>query len=329
VDQCYYGRMAGDTDMIWNWGGEAAERVRKVEAVCNEKFIRAEVERAEEYGLPFGSIGIDDRWFRWRGDFEVHEGRFPDMRGLVDWLHGKGLKVILWLTPFDVERQAQMNLKREWLAGHGAKTKHRQAFLDYSNPEVQEKWLLPKLQLWLSDEPGCWNMDGFKLDFTADKIPRDIPVHDRSWHGEEMFLWKWYQLVYERMKAIKPDSIMLGCATHPYFGQYQDWVRTYDICSTDFREHATRGLRIRHLCPGPLLSYDFHGRQERREGYFQQALADGAHIEIGALFGFSGGGPMEPDDIRLIKKYLDQSQPVSGIRNSPTLEQQARIWSCQ
>jgi len=326
IDQVYFGRIEGDTGMVWNWGGESVERCRKIEDVCNEKFIRSEVERMEQYGLPFGSIGIDDRWFRWRGDYELHEGRFPDMRGLVDWLHDKGLKVLLWFPPFDVEPQAQMNLKREWLAGHGAKTKHGQSFLDYSNPAVQEEWLLPKLRLWLSDEPGCWNADGFKLDFMADKIPRNIPVFDRAWQGEEMFIWRWHKLVYETMKTIKPDSILLGCSAHPHLAQFQDWVRTFDVMDNDFRQHATRGLRIRHLTPGTMLSYDFHIDRTRFAAYLKQAISDRAHMEIGALFGMDEeiGGT----ELSLIKSYLDKCRPVPALRQSPADEAKFRQWTC-
>jgi len=322
IDQVYFGRIEGDTGMVWNWGGDSAERCRKIEAVCNEQFIRAEVERMEQYGLPFGTIGIDDRWFRWRGDYELHEGRFPDMRGLVDWLHGKGLKVLLWFPPFDVEPQAEMNLKREWLAGHGAKTKHGQAFLDYSNPAVQEEWLLPKLRLWLSGEPGCWNADGFKLDFMADKIPRNIPVFDRTWQGEEMFIWRWHKLVYETMKAIKPDSIMLGCSAHPHLAQFQDWVRTFDVFDNDCRQHATRGVRIRHLVPGTMLSYDFHSYRTRFQAYLEQAIADQAHIEIGALFGMDE--EIGEAELRLMKACLDRCRPVPALRQSPADEARFR-----
>ena len=325
IDQVYFGRVEGDTGMVWNWGGESEERCRKIEAVCSEQFIRAEVERMEQYGLPFGTIGIDDRWFRWRGDYELHEGRFPDMRLLVDWLHGKGLKVLLWFPPFDVEPEAQMNLKSEWLAGHGAKTKHGQAFLDYSNPAVQEEWLLPKLRLWLSDEPGCWNADGFKLDFMADKIPRNIPVHDRAWQGEEMFIWRWHKLVYETMKAIKPDSILLGCSAHPHLAQFQDWVRTFDVMDNDFRQHATRGLRIRHLTPGTMLSYDYHIDRTRFQAYLEQAIADQAHIEIGALFGMDE--EIGEAELRLIKSYLDKCRPVPALRQSPADEAKFRQWT--
>ena len=325
TDQVFRGRVKGETGMVWGWGDESDEQFGRVQSVCCDKFIRAEVAQMEKHGLPFGTIGIDDRWFRWRGDFDLHEGRFPDMRGLVDWLHSRGLKVLLWLPPFDVEPQAKMNQKREWLAGGGARNQEDRAFLDYSNPEVREKWLLPKLRLWLSDAPGCWNADGFKLDFMADKVPRHIPLCDRSWQGEEMFIWRWHQFVYESMKAIKPDSIMLGCAPHPHFAQFQDWVRTYDVHDSDYRQHGTRGLRIRHLTPGTILSYDYHTTKERLAGYLEQALADHAHLEIGAIFGMDE--ELGPKELALIKECLLKSKPVPGLRLSPALEAQFRRWS--
>lgn len=327
IDQCYMaGRGLEGNKIIWNWGGEDLSFGRRVQSMCSDRFIRAVVEKAEQAGLPFGSVGIDDRWFDWRGDYELVTSRFPDMRGLIDWLHDKGLKVLLWLPPFDIEPQARMNQKREWLAGGGSLTRHGQAFLDYSHPEVQEQWLLPKLRLWLGDEPGCWNADGFKLDFMADKIPETIPLYDRTWQGEEMFLWRWHKLVYETMKAIKPDSILLGCAAHPYFAQFQDWVRTYDVFDSDHRQHGSRGLRIRHLTPGALLSYDFHCHRERLAGYLNQALQDQAHIEIGSVFG-SNDGELQDHEIATIRAALEKSRPQPGLRISPQLESKLRDWS--
>jgi hypothetical protein len=181
------------------------------------------------------------------------------------------------------------------------------------------------LRLWLSDEPGCWNADGFKLDFMADKVPRHIPLYDRAWQGEEMFIWRWHKFVYENMKAIKPDSIMLGCAPHPHLAQFQDWVRTYDVHDSDYRQHGTRGLRIRHLTPGTILSYDYHTTKERLAGYLEQALADQAHVEIGALFGMDE--EIGPKELALIKECLLKSKPAPGLRCSPALEAKFRQWS--
>jgi hypothetical protein len=79
VDQCYLGRdKAAAARMVWNWneddaaGGSGAgtgagidsgtgAAISRIQSVCHEAFIRAEVEKAEEYGLEFGSVGIDDR----------------------------------------------------------------------------------------------------------------------------------------------------------------------------------------------------------------------------------------------------------------------------
>ena len=136
-------------------------------------------------------------------------------------------------------------------------------------------------------------------------------------------MWRWHRFAYQGMKAIKPDSIMLGCAPHPHFAQFQDWVRTYDVHDSDHRQHGTRGLRLRHLCPGNLISYDLHGYRERLRGYLEQAIADAAHIEIGALFGLDREA-LTDGDLRLMKEYLDKSQPKPGIRFSPAFESEFR-----
>ncbi|MCX7943602.1 MAG: glycoside hydrolase family 31 protein, partial [Deltaproteobacteria bacterium] len=51
-------------------------------------------------GLPISYLEIDDRWTKKYGDLDFDVDRFPDAKGMIDYLHHRGIKVSLWVPPF-------------------------------------------------------------------------------------------------------------------------------------------------------------------------------------------------------------------------------------
>ena len=51
-------------------------------------------------GLPPGILMIDGNWQRYYGNFEFKSERFSDPKAMVDSLHRRGFKVMLWISPF-------------------------------------------------------------------------------------------------------------------------------------------------------------------------------------------------------------------------------------
>ncbi len=70
----------------------------------SQSLVEEMVHAWEAAGYRFGSVCIDDGWTvdGRLGDWEPDPQRFPDLRGLVDWLHGKGYAVRLWIAPAQV-----------------------------------------------------------------------------------------------------------------------------------------------------------------------------------------------------------------------------------
>jgi len=145
-------------------------------------------------GFPPGVLMIDDNWQEDYGNWVFHPGRFTDPRDMMDSLHGKGFKVMMWVCPFvspDSEtfralRKQQYLLKdeaggiyiRRWWNGYSG-------LLDFTNPGAIE-WFRERLS-YLQTEYG---VDGFKLDagdaeFYADGIVAHKPVSPNT-HTE---LW--------------------------------------------------------------------------------------------------------------------------------------------
>ena len=51
-------------------------------------------------GFPAGILMVDDNWQRYYGNFDFKAERFDDPKAMVDRLHAKGFKVMLWISPF-------------------------------------------------------------------------------------------------------------------------------------------------------------------------------------------------------------------------------------
>lgn len=159
--------------------------------------VLAEVERSSREGVPAGVLVIE-AWsdestfvaFR-DAEYEVHEdgrphrleefafpakGAWPDPKALVDELHRRGTKVLLWQIPLLKEprrRDAQARADREAAIGHGYVVREpdgrpyrnrgwwfpRALLPDFTDPDARRWWL--EKRRYLVEEVG---VDGFKTD---------------------------------------------------------------------------------------------------------------------------------------------------------------------
>ncbi len=118
-----------------------------------------------------------DKYFKYDDFTFDEEGKWPDPKGLVEYLHGNNLKLVLWQIPvikyFDkVEIEQHLNderyviekgycvlnpdgtpyrIPRNWFAGS--------LVLDFTNPEAREWWF--NKRRYLLEDLG---VDGFKTD---------------------------------------------------------------------------------------------------------------------------------------------------------------------
>lgn len=119
--------------------------------------------------FPAGVFMIDDGWAKDYGNFEFDPTTFPDPKGMMEKLHAKGFKVMLWLTPFvspdgrefkELQHLKALVLRKDgkdpalvkWWNGYSA-------CLDLTKPAAMN-WLTSKLK-YLQTQYG---IDGFKFD---------------------------------------------------------------------------------------------------------------------------------------------------------------------
>lgn len=275
--------------------------------LLDEAFVRKALDVIERKKLPFTTILLDDGWQTTRGQWDPHPDRFPDLRALVDEIHRRGMKAIVWWNWAEILDDAEVD-EAHLLAG-GRLNKHGCRMRDYSFPRTQREYLEPLFHRLFSSDEGCFDLDGVKTDFLADKVHADMPVYDPEWRGEENYIYQVTRYFYQVMKRIKPDACHIGCAGHPYLAEFIDVNRTYDVTSTNVMEHYNRALMLKHAVPGCPVAFDFFLYDENRERFLDLARRHGFAVEIGNILAdkrdyFSPVEPAGDDYYAVLRQYL-------------------------
>ncbi|HWX20945.1 MAG TPA: glycoside hydrolase family 31 protein [Candidatus Binatia bacterium] len=122
----------------------------------------------QDNGFPPGVLMIDDNWQQNYGQWEFKRDKFPDPKAMIDHLHQRGFKVMLWICPFvntncEVYQElARRNLLLKEPSGAVASIKWwngESALLDFTNPEAAA-WFRSRLDHLQS----TYQVDGFKFD---------------------------------------------------------------------------------------------------------------------------------------------------------------------
>ncbi|MBP6964372.1 MAG: hypothetical protein KBC96_08205 [Armatimonadetes bacterium] len=234
------------------WGEQGVQRMKRGLETSQELATREMYDEflalIREKGLRPGTVVIDDKWQKQYGTCEVDSAKWPDLRGWIDARHEEGIRVLLWFGAWNPEGLSP----EETVKDREGKT----VCADPSSPAYQAR-IRAMVRRMISDEPGCWNADGIKYDWTNMVVGEGFSTHSGVW-GIEMQKSLAKQ-VYDALKAAKPDALMVTHLANPYFADCTDMLRLNDIYAgcrevSDMMAHRARIARI--ACPHALIDCD-------------------------------------------------------------------------
>lgn len=166
----------------------------------DEKTVSGMIEGMDTYEIPFRVFHFDCYWMKalhWC-DFEWDDKQFPDVKGMLERYHEKGLKICVWINPYVAQNTEMFKegaengyfLKRK--DGKGIRQfdnwQPGMALVDFTNPDACA-WYTSKLKKLLDTGVDC-----FKTDF-GERIPVDVTYFDGS---DPMSMHNYYTYLYNK-----------------------------------------------------------------------------------------------------------------------------------
>ena len=220
-----------------------------------EEYVR----RLEARDLHPKILIIDDKWQTEYGKPRPAPERWHDIRGFIDKIRDeKDIHTLMWYKMWDKE-----GVPEEYCVFDG---REKRFVVDPSNPGYQAI-LKENIRTIISDEPGCMNADGLKIDFAFwQPVGREAKTYSGK-YGVELF-HEYVRLIRDYMKEIKPHAVLNASPCHPIFAEYVDQARLHDYdyrMRSSLEEMGTRAALWRCALPNALVDTDGCGYNTRRD----------------------------------------------------------------
>jgi alpha-glucosidase (family GH31 glycosyl hydrolase) len=215
-------------------------------------------------GFNSSQVEIDDRWETHYGDMTFDPVKFPDPRGMTDYLHGRGMRATLWVHPFVnldsvslldgvtrrvfVSDPALLRLNQRpgvtlWWAAAGSMA----MIVDFTDPNAVT-WYTNRLKSLQVN----YGIDSFKFDAgETNWLPRCFQLAELT-PNPSYYTTTYVQMAYDMDSQVRHQEVRVGAQTQhlPVF------VRMMD---KDSRWDSTNGLAtlIPHTLVFGLLGYPF------------------------------------------------------------------------
>ena len=229
----------------------------------NQQWVKDAVLRAEEkLGYKDFTVCIDAFWQkRYDTDPIGDPKRFPDMRGLVDWLHGRGHKVLLWYAPHAVclTNEAGKIARSFGMLDNTVTFPSLEplAVLDYSSSNAKP-YLEEISRRFFSDDNDCLNADGLKTDFLF-FIPKPEDCTFKYSNPENgmgfKFAVRYLDLFHSAATSVKKDVLINYSANDPRLANLFGINRLHDTRLFPL-ERERRAKFSAMACPQLLIDSD-------------------------------------------------------------------------
>ena len=240
-----------------------------------EKNVRRWLSLFERNKIRFGTVILDARWQKDDGVNEADPLKFPDFRALIDELHGRGYRVILWMQAWETK-----GISPKWCVHCG----NQPVMADPTHPGYREH-VRKMMRRMLGNGPGCYNADGLKIDGTS-TLPGGKGLRSHGdLYGFEL-LHAYLKLMHDTAKEVKSDALVSIFSANPYLADCCDMVRLGDLYT--FRGDPVHTMRwraeiLRAGLPHALLDTDGTWHFSVREDA-EELLEEQANLGIPCLY---------------------------------------------
>lgn len=159
----------------WRWRDNHVHREEyydgtPVHAPYNSELVE-DILMMEAYDIPCGVYWVDRPWAmgdNGYGDFEWNPERFPNAPEMINWIHQKEIKFLLWVAPWisgEMMQEAQEKGYTQPLHAHYGVDSSNAALMDFTNPEACKWWQENGIEKMLNQ-----GVDGFKMDRSEETV---------------------------------------------------------------------------------------------------------------------------------------------------------------
>lgn len=235
------------------WGEQCATRDREngndAPSYADERHYELFCGKLNSLGLDPGIIIIDDKWQKEYGTLTPDTDKWSDLRAFVEHRHAENKRVLLWIKCWDTEGLPD----DECIFVDG-----RRFSADPTNPKYLER-LKKAVHTLLSADDGCFNCDGFKVDY-MDNHPRTggAVTYEKGVAGLEL-MHRLFGAIYKFAKEAKPDALINSSSAHPYLAEFCDQFRLHDYTSRLHNPLSSMRFRASFagaVMPGILIDTD-------------------------------------------------------------------------
>jgi len=217
--------------------------------ICTQKGYESWLAHLRKHDIHPGIVIIDALWQVAWDTNEVDTNKWPDLRGFVDQCHRRNQKVMLWISSW-CQRDNVPDEQCILLDG-------KPVAVDPTHPKSIRR-LKHEVRTMLSDDAGCYNADGFKVDYTTLQQFGYTMKTYADIYGFE--LQKFYmKMIYDQAKSVKKDALIGVFIANPYFRDVCDMVRTgdmYTVKGDPLDAMRTRVRLIKIGMPGAMVDTD-------------------------------------------------------------------------
>lgn len=242
--------------------------------------------------LGFAWVGVDDGWQSLDGDWQLVPTKFPngdsDMKAVVDRIHAQGFRAQIWWAPLAAKPDSQLvksHPEQLLMNADGSKQKisyWNDWYLCPTDPGVLEHHR--RLVIKMMKE---WGYDGLKLDGQhMNAVPPCFnPAHKHARPEDSVEgLSRFFQMIYETAKSIKPDALVEWCPCGTAFNFYTLPRLNMTVASDPHNswQVRTKGKSLKAL-HGDAIAY-FGDHVELSDGRMDFASTVGIGGVVGSNF---------------------------------------------